>query len=228
MQSRADMHIGGGGHCMCICSVPSRSARAPLATRSASLARPDRAIAFVCWRADTRASASATSGSRRSSRPGVARMIAFAAADRRTRRGARYATVQIARNRWGFNRSVARSTTSRGGKHVRKKFGRAKTGPAAASAARPRRSPSPPQCGIASSFMLGLASTRAFAPERSGGASASTKDARSSLTRSLRVWRRQPERPHALDGVCPAVGGDCRPRLCVPGSSSAGRATFSP
>ena len=88
--------------------------------------------------------------------------------------GDRYATVQIARNREGFNRSVARSTTSRGGKHVRKKFGRAKTGPAAASAARPRRSPSLPQCGRASSFMLGLASTRAFAPERSGGASAST------------------------------------------------------
>ena len=143
--------------------------------------------------------------------------------------GDRYATVQIARNRGGFNRSVARSTTSRGGKHVRKKFGRAKTGPATASAARPRRSPSLPQCGRASSFMLGLASTRAFAPERSGGASASTRgDAHSSLVRSLRVWRRQPEGPRALDGVCPAVGGDCRPRLCVPGSSSAGRATFSP
>jgi len=141
---------------------------------------------------------------------------------------ARYATVQIARNRGGFNRSVARSTTSRGGRHVRKKFGRPKTGPAAASAARPRRSPSLPQCGRASSFMLGLASTRAFAPERSGGASAST-NGRSQLTDpEPRVWRREPEGPRALDGVCPAVGGDCRPRLCVPGSSSAGRATFSP
>ena len=43
------------------------------------------------------------------------------------------------------------------------------------------------------------------------------RDAHSSLTRSLRVWRREPEGPRALDGVCPAVGGDCRPRLCVPG-----------
>ena len=84
---------------MGICSIPRRSAHAPLAARSASLARPDRAIAFVCWRADTRASASATSGSRRSSRPGVARMIAFAAPDRRTRRRARLrnATVPITR-----------------------------------------------------------------------------------------------------------------------------------
>ena len=30
MQSRADMHIGGGGHCMGICSIPRRSAHAPL------------------------------------------------------------------------------------------------------------------------------------------------------------------------------------------------------
>ena len=142
--------------------------------------------------------------------------------------GDRYATVQIARNRGGFNRSVARSTTSRGGKHVRKKFGRAKTGPAAASAARPRRSPSLPQCGRASSFVLGLASTARSLPRGPAAPAQAPRDARSSLTRSLGVWRRQPEGPRALDGVCPAVGGDCRSRLCVPGSSSAGRATFSP
>jgi Nuclease-related domain len=84
------------------------------------------------------------------------------------------------------------------------------------SAAEPR-----PSCSISRQHARSLPSGPA-APAQA------PTDAHSSLIRSLRVWRREPEGPRALDGVCPAVGGDCRPRLCVPGSSSAGRATFLP
>ena len=142
--------------------------------------------------------------------------------------GDRYATVQIARNHEGD--STVR-WPGRPRPAVASMFGKSSDGPKqdqpqhpqrvlgarhrSHSAAEPR-----PSCSASRQHARSL-------PRGPAAPAQAPRDAHSSLIRSLRVWRREPEGPRALDGVCPAVGGDCRPRLCVPGSSSAGRATFS-